>query len=234
MRADTGRAVLAATALGVRPGAPPLSSLAGRVAASRGLLANPVPRAALGRHLTVAPPAVATPVTAPPPAPPTTPTRPLPAPPLPAGAGYALLAVHGGAGVSSLLRAGLAAAGAVDVGRAWPAGGTALVVARSSTTGLEAARDTARAHAAGEVGLDVTLLGLVLVADAPGRLPPRLRELADLVAGGFLHVWQVPWLTEWRLAATTEPLPAHPEVTRLSTDLRALTGAHPTWQGESR
>jgi hypothetical protein len=42
MRAETGRAVLAAIALEVRPETPPLSSLVGRVAASRGLLAGPV------------------------------------------------------------------------------------------------------------------------------------------------------------------------------------------------
>lgn len=225
MRAETGRAVLAATALKVRPETPPLSSLVARVAASRGLLADPVPGAASGRHLTVAPA-----VTAPPPVP----QPPTAVPPPRSRAGCALLAAHGGAGVSSLLRAGLAAASAVDAGRSWPAGGAALLVARSSTSGLEAARDAVRAHAAGEVGLDVTLLGLVLIADAPGRLPPRLADLADLVAGAFLRVWQVPWLTEWRLAATTEPLPAHPEVTRLITDLRALTGARPTWQGDPR
>jgi hypothetical protein len=225
MRAETGRAVLAATALEVRPETPPLSSLVGRVATSRGLLPGPLLGAAAGRHLSVA-----AAVTSPPPVP----QPPTPAPPLPSRAGCALLAAHGGAGVSSLLRAGLAAAGGVDAGRTWPDGGAALLVARSSTSGLEAAREAARAHAAGDTGLDVTLLGLVLVADAPGRLPPRLRDLADLVAGAFLRVWQVPWLTEWRLAATTEPLPAHPEVTRLITDLRALTGARPTWQGDPR
>jgi hypothetical protein len=225
MRAETGRAVLAATALEVRQETPPLSRLVGRVAASRGLLPGPLLGAAFGRHLTVA-----AAVTAPPPVP----QPPTPAPPLPSRAGCALLAAHGGAGVSSLLRAGLAAAGGVDARRTWPEGGAALLVARSSTSGLEAAREAARAHAAGDTGLDVTLLGLVLVADAPGRLPPRLRDLADLVAGAFLRVWQVPWLTEWRLAATTEPLPAHPEVTRLITDVRALTGARPTWQGDPR
>lgn len=225
MRAETGRAVMAATALKVRPEAPPLSSLVGRVAASRGLLADPLPDAASGRHLNLAPA-----VTALPPVP----QPPPPAPPLPSRAGCRLLAAHGGAGVSSLLRAGLAAAGGVDAGRIWPDGGAALLVARSSTSGLEAAREAARAHAAGDTGLDVTLLGLVLVADAPGRLPPRLRDLADLVAGAFLRLWQVPWLTEWRLAATAEPLPAHPEVTRLITDVQALTGARPTWQGDTR
>lgn len=224
MRAETGRAVLAATALKVRPETPPLSSLVARVAASRGLLADPVSGAASGRHLTVAPAVTAPPV----------PQPATPAPPMPSRAGCALLAAHGGAGVSSLLRAGLAAAGAVDAGRTWLAGGAALLVARTSTSGLEAARDAVRGHAAGDTGLDVTLLGLVLVADAPGRLPPRLRDLADLVAGAFLRVWQVPWLTEWRLAAATEPLPAHPEVTRLITDLRALTGVRPNWQGDPR
>jgi len=230
MRADTGRAVLAATSLGVRPEAPPLSSLVGRVAASRGMLTDPGPVTAPTRHLTVAAPRVA--------APPPVPQPPAPSAPFPTPrrerVGCGLLAAHGGAGVSSLLRAGLAATGVVDVERTWPERGAVMLAARTSVSGLEAARDLARRHAAGEVGLDVTLLGLVLIADAPGRLPPQLHELADLVAGGFLHVWQVPWLTEWRLAATTEPLPAHPETTRLITDLRALTGARSTWQGDTR
>lgn len=225
MRAETGRAVLAGTALEVRPEAPPLSSLVGRVAASRALRGDPGLRVAPARHLTLAPAGTAPP---PEPQPPTITPR------LALRSGCTLLAAHGGAGVSSLLRAGLAAAGSVDAGRIWPAGGAALLVARSSVSGLEAARDAVRAHAAGDTGLDVTLLGLVLIADAPGRLPPRLRELADLVAGAFLRVWQVPWLTEWRLATASEPLPAHPEVTRLITDLRALTGARPTWQGDTR
>lgn len=232
MRAETGRAVLAATNLAPRRDAPPLSALVGRVVAARSLLPDrAVPVApAPARHLALVTPTPG--LVSPPPAP-----RQLPAPPpsaLTADGRCALLAAHGGAGVTCLLRAGLADAGAVDAGRVWPARGPVLLVARTSTSGLEWTRDAARAHAAGVAGLDLQLLGLVLVADAPGRLPSRVAALADLVAGAFPHVWQVPWLTEWRLAAASEPLPAHPEVARLITDLRALTGAGPATRGDSR
>jgi hypothetical protein len=222
MRAETGQAVLAATGHLGDGGGPPLSSLIGRLAASRGL------------HTAAAPPGTSAPATrarpfdgrlkvnlvdAPPPdrqPPGQGQVRPTVAGPV---AGVVLLAAHGGAGVSSLLRAGLAAAGAVDGQRRWPAAGPVLLVARTSTAGLERARDLARQHASGLIGPHTELIGLVLVADAPGRLPARIGALADLTSGGFARCWQVPWLTEWRLAAATEPLPVHPEVARLSADL---------------
>lgn len=232
MRAETGLAVLAATGhLDDSGGGPPLSSLVGRLAASRGLLTA------------AAPPGILGPATMPPPfdgrlkanlvdaAPPDRQppgqgqVRPTVAGP---GAGVVLLAAHGGAGVSTLLRAGLAAAGAVDGQRRWPSAGQVLLVARTSTAALERARDLAREHASGRAGPHTELVGLVLVADAPGRLPARIGALADLVTGGFARCWQVPWLTEWRLAAATEPLPVHPEVARLSTDLHAMTTRLPT------
>ena len=140
---------------------------------------------------------------------------------LTAHAGVALLAAHGGAGVNCLLRAGLNGIGAVDADGSWPAVGPVLLVARTSTHGLERARDLARQHASGTAGPATQLLGLVLVADAPGRPPRRLRELADLVSGAFARTWQVPWLEEWRLAAASEPLPMHPSVAELIADLRA-------------
>ena len=143
----------------------------------------------------------------------------------------ALLAAHGGAGVSSLLRAGVVDAGGCDAGRVWPTAGVVVLVARTSTSGLECVREAARRHAAGLVGDDIGLLGLVLIADAPGRLPARAWALADLVCGAFARVWQVPWLEEWRLAAATEPLPIHPEVGRLIADLRALSGAGSAAEG---
>jgi len=146
----------------------------------------------------------------------------------------ALLGVHGGAGVSTLLRAGLTAAGAADAQRQWPPAGPVLLVARTSTSGLERARDAARQHAAGGTGPQVRLLGLVLVADAPGRLPARLAALADLVCGAFDRTWQLPWLQEWRLAGAAEPLPVHPEVDRLITHLRSLTGSRTITEGDPR
>lgn len=135
--------------------------------------------------------------------------------------GPALLGAHGGAGVSSLLRAGLAATGARDAGRSWPSQGPVLVVARSSVSGLQAASNCARSHSADALGPASTVLGLVLVADAPGRLPRQAARLADLVTGGYARTWQIPWLDEWRLAAVDAPLPPHPEVRRLVADVAA-------------
>lgn len=230
MRAETGRAVLAATG-NLGDAGPPLSSLVGRIAAGRVL-------AAVGASSGTLPPVAARPAPTLHPAADDAAARGpaarlVGAPPadrqlsaggrVPPTAAVALLAAHGGAGVSCLLRAGLATAGAVDSQRRWPAAGRVLLVARTCTGGLEWARDLARQHASGRTGPDVELLGLVLVADAPGRLPARITRLADLVCGAFARCWQVPWLIEWRLASATEPLPVHPEVARLRADLLALT-----------
>jgi len=132
-------------------------------------------------------------------------------------AGIALLGAHGGSGVSSLLRARLDQV-AVDAGRRWPQTGAVVLVARTSTSGLEWARDLARQHASGLAG-DVELLGLVLVPDAPGRLPARTTGLCDLITGAFPRTWHLPWLEQWRIAAATEPLPAHPDVQHLAAEL---------------
>jgi hypothetical protein len=225
MRPETGRALLASTPQ-LRPGGPRLTSLVGRIAESRGLtlVDSPAPSP-------LAPPSPTR----------STPARRVEAPALsfpaaglvtapPAGRsldtaadlvdGVALLGVHGGAGVTSLLRAGLDQV-AVDAGRRWPPAGLVLLVARTSISGLEWARDLARQHASGLAG-DVELLGLVLLPDAPGRLPARTAGLRDLVSGAFARTWQLPWLEEWRLAATTEPLPAHPDVQHLLAELTCI------------
>lgn len=231
MRAETGQALLAITAHLAGPGqGPGLSALAGRIAASRGL-----PAASL---LDLVP---AQPAAVPADAESGRPSRAQPGPPLsepadgergcaaegravPAGQ-LALVGAHGGAGVSSLLRCGLQQAGAVDGQRRWPAAGLVLLVARTSTVGVQRVRDLAREHAGDPASPGARVCGLVLVADAPGRLPPRVRELADLVSGAVPRLWQVPWLEEWRLAALDQPLPAHPEVSRLLADVRRLTTA---------
>jgi len=216
MRRETGEALLASSPQ-LRPGGPALSCLVGRIVESRGLAVEgtslPRLRGSASRRR-AAVPALSLPaaglVSAP-----------------PAGRsvgmsarvvdGVALLGAHGGAGVSSLLRAGLDLV-AVDADRCWPQAGLVVLVARTSTSGLEWARDLARQHASGLAG-DVELLGLVLVADAPGRTPARTTGLRDLVCGAFARAWHLPWIEQWRLAATTEPLPAHPDVQRLAAEL---------------
>ena len=214
MRRETGEAMLASSSQ-LRPGGPALSSLVRRLAENRGLSVVDaiVPAAAArGRHVTATPlslPSVGL-VTPP------SPDRMLQTDPAPV-AGVALLGAHGGAGVSSLLRAGLDQV-AVDAGRCWPQAGVVVLVARTSTSGLEWARDLARQHASGLAG-EVELLGLVLVPDAPGRLPARTAGLRDLITGAFARTWHLPWLQEWRIAATSEPLPAHPDVQHLAAEL---------------
>lgn len=142
-----------------------------------------------------------------------------------------LLGGHGGAGVSALRRAGVEA---LDAQGAWPqyldeAGELALyaqpfvvVVVRSSTAGLEAARDAARQHAAGAVPYGTVLGGLVVVADAPGPRPRRIQNLLELVSGAYPRVREVPWLDEWRLASRSEPLPIPPGLQDLAHELQAL------------
>jgi hypothetical protein len=69
-------------------------------------------------------------------------------------------------------------------------------VARTTAAGLHAAQQLTRQWATGS--LDVELVGLVLIADARGRLPRALRELAALVAGGAPELWELPWVEAWR------------------------------------
>ncbi len=44
----------------------------------------------------------------------------------------------------------------------------------------------------------VQLLGLVLIADAPTKLPKALKEYSKLVGGGAPRTWDLPWVEEWR------------------------------------
>lgn len=111
-----------------------------------------------------------------------------------------VLGTHGGAGESVL--AGLVPSWeAAD--HAWPrpvegAATPVLLVARTHMRGLLSARTAATQWAAGVVP-HADVFGLVLVADAPGRLPRPLRELAQVVSGGVPRAWTVPWNESWRL-----------------------------------
>lgn len=114
---------------------------------------------------------------------------------------------HGGAGVTTL---GSAVGAGLDASTAYPepAGPVALpvvVVARSHAYGLlEAQHLAARAGTQGLTVLQrsARIVGLALIADAPGRLPKPLTELCHLVAGGYARVWDVPWVEAWRLGDT--------------------------------
>ena len=140
-----------------------------------------------------------------------------------------LLGAHGGAGVTSLLRAG---SGGHDAVRAWPRDGLVVLVARRTAYGLEWARDAARQYASGCAPAGVALAGLVVVADAPGRAPARVQNFLDLISAAFPRLWEVPWVEQWRLAGYAEPLPTPPAVRQLSNDLQALRGASTSYETE--
>jgi hypothetical protein len=112
-------------------------------------------------------------------------------------------------------------------GHAWPAlesghPPTAVVIARTNHSGLLAAQHASR-HWASRTLPDLQLLGVVLVADAPGRLPRSLSSLATVVAGGFPRHWDIPWIPQWRegqpIASTRVPA----QLTKLQRDLDSLT-----------
>jgi hypothetical protein len=99
-----------------------------------------------------------------------------------------------------------------------------VLIARSSGRGLRAAQAAATQWAAG-LAPNVEVLGLVIVADAPGRLPRPLRELAQLVSGGVPRTWTVPWVESWRLGEPVALDSAPREVRRLVDELTALVTA---------
>jgi len=106
------------------------------------------------------------------------------------------------------------------------AGGIRGIESKSSPTDLVSEADVAaqraiRDWAAGNV--PVRLLGLVLIADAPGRLPHGLRQLAALIAGGVPAVWSLPWIEAWRIGDPPGPSNAPKAAERLLDDPRVMT-----------
>ena len=146
-----------------------------------------------------------------------------------------LLGAHGGAGESTLaeLVPGWRAAH-----HGWPqvrsaiAAPRVVLLARTGVPGLLAARAAATQWAAGSTP-PIELLGLVLVADAPGRLPRPIRDLARLVSGGVPRTWQLPWVEAWRLGAPVALETAPPTVRSVVRALRSALQAG-TPAGSSR
>ncbi|MEU1121957.1 MULTISPECIES: DUF6668 family protein [unclassified Streptomyces] len=138
---------------------------------------------------------------------------------LPPTGGVFLLGCHGGAGVTSLTHA---VPGTVDALRMWPQAqlGTrhrVVLVCRSHHSGLTAAQTAIRQWASGAVP-GVELLGLAVVADAPGTLPRALKDLHRLIRGGVPESWPIPWADAWRLGDS----PAHHMSRQLAAFARAL------------
>jgi hypothetical protein len=107
---------------------------------------------------------------------------------------------HGGAGTSTWSHI----LGVGDAGAAWPQhvnpsrSLSVVVCCRSTAAGLRAAQDVAIEWASG--ALTGQLVGLVVGADAPGRLPRQLREHLQITSGAFPHCIFVPWQAQWRFA----------------------------------
>jgi hypothetical protein len=133
------------------------------------------------------------------------------------------LGVHGGAGESTLAALVPDWAGADHAWPQQPGPDPARVVltARSHMRGLRAAQGAATQWAAGLVP-HVEVLGLVIVADAPGRIPRPLRDYAHVVAGGVPRTWHLPWIEAWRLGEPPALAGAPREVRRLLDELHTL------------
>ena len=130
---------------------------------------------------------------------------------------------HGGAGESTLAAAvGQTAA----AGRSWPTPGDprlarpnrVVLVARTNLHGLRSAQRAAIEWASGTLPASIYLEGLVLIADAPGRLPKDLRDFARVVGGGVRATWLLPWSEAWR-RGDTSPRTVPRELHRLLSDL---------------
>ncbi|MFC8523927.1 DUF6668 family protein [Pseudarthrobacter sp. NPDC057230] len=133
-----------------------------------------------------------------------------------------VVGTHGGAGESRI-------ADLIDSARStdhcWPvlpngAKSQVLLVCRADMRGLTTARNALTQWASGAAP-QVDLLGLAVLADAPGKTPKALRDFAALVGGGAPRFWTLPWVDAWRHADTTEP-PAVREYQRFITDVAAL------------
>jgi hypothetical protein len=73
-----------------------------------------------------------------------------------------------------------------------------LLVARTHAGGLDAALGALELFRRGEAPHGLDLDAVVLVADAPGRLPRRLAEHIKVIES-VIDVYRVPWVPAWRL-----------------------------------
>lgn len=136
-----------------------------------------------------------------------------------------VVGTHGGAGESRI-------ADLIECARptdhCWPvlpSGATppVVLVCRADMRGLTTARNALTQWVSGAAP-QVDLLGLAVLADAPGKTPKALRDLTALVGGGAPRFWSLPWVDAWRHTDTTE-LPAVREYQRFITDVAALATA---------
>lgn len=137
-------------------------------------------------------------------------------------AGLWITGAHGGSGESRLADL---LDGARATGHCWPVpqDGSApklLLVCRADMRGLTAARSALTQWASGAAPA-VDLLGLAVLADAPGKTPKALRDFTAIVGGGAPRLWTLPWVEAWR-HEDTPSVPSAREYQRFTTDIAAL------------
>ncbi|MEU8601021.1 DUF6668 family protein [Streptomyces parvulus] len=165
----------------------------------------PPPAAADALPATGAPPAPDMPPAPGAPLPPAQAPAPVQAPAAAHAPGFSWIGAHGGAGVSTL--AGVY--GGRDCGQNWPGPGdppSVLLVARTHAAGLTAAGRAVEEFRLGRAPAGVRLDAVVLVADAPGRLPRPLAQRVRLLESA-VDVHRVPWVPAWRLDGTQDAPP---------------------------
>ncbi|SFU10619.1 DUF6668 family protein [Arthrobacter sp. ov118] len=129
---------------------------------------------------------------------------------------------HGGSGESRIAEL---SDGARPAGHCWPvlqdgAKPRVLLVCRADMRGLTAARSALVQWVSGAAPA-VDLLGLAVLADAPGKTPKALRDFAAIVGGGAPRYWTLPWVEAWRHGDSTT-LPSAREYQQFISDLAAL------------
>lgn len=121
--------------------------------------------------------------------------------------GIGWIAAHGGAGTTTLARL----LGGTDLGCRWPdpalaEPATVMLVGRTNAEGMRAVSRALNALREGRHPPGMRLTGLVLLADAPGRLPLALsRRIRVLRSVAPVH--RVPWIPDWRLGRQPRTLP---------------------------
>lgn len=136
------------------------------------------------------------------------PAAPAPRAPSPhRGERIAWVNAHGGGGASTLAHA----LGGADLGTRWPEPadgepGDVLLVARTHAGGIRAASQALNALRMGDHPDGLRLVAVVLVADAPGRLPRQLGQRVRVLRSAA-EVHRVPWVPAWRLGDEVDPLP---------------------------
>ncbi|AEB44811.1 MULTISPECIES: hypothetical protein [Micromonospora] len=135
--------------------------------------------------------------------------------------GIGWIGAHGGAGATTLSRL----LGGTDIGCRWPDPALAeparvMVVGRTNLEGLRAVSRALHALRDGRHPAGMRLMGVVLIADAPVRLPAPLLGRIRLLRS-IAPVHRLPWIPALRVGEEPKRLPR--QLDRLATVL--ATGA---------